>query len=134
MGHPVSRREAIGLRDPYAPAVDPPTSRADDDRPLLAQKPDPEPPPLERQAGAAQQIPLVVTDEVSEQAERHPLGAVPGPSAALPAPDRDDRAPAPPRLEHRDQPPVREAQQRGGKRKRPQVEEQHSRSDERERD
>ena len=59
-----------------AEAVHAPAAGADEQRAGLAHQPDPELAALERQAGVALQLALVVAEQVAEQALGHGLGAL----------------------------------------------------------
>ena len=80
----ISARKVGRIADAYAEREDSPAARADEQRPALAEQPDPEPAPLHRQAAAAQQLALVVAEQVAEQSERDrlacPLAGEPRPS------------------------------------------------------
>ena len=72
VGYPVGRRQ-LAVRGPHAEAVHPPAAGRDEQRAALADQPDAERAALEREAGVALELALVVAEQVAEQALRDRL-------------------------------------------------------------
>lgn len=73
MGDPIAPWQG-GICRPHAVAVDPPATRADEQRPGVTEQPRPEPAPLEHEACSGVQLTRAVTKQVPEQACGNPLG------------------------------------------------------------
>jgi hypothetical protein len=74
MRHPVPGGQVIRLTDPDAEAVDPAPAGPHQDRALLSDEPCSQSAALQGQTGPLEQLALLVTEQVPEQAKRGPLG------------------------------------------------------------
>ena len=109
---PIGGRQ-VALGRPDAEAVDPLPAVRDEHGARLAEQPHAEVAALQRQAGLALELTLLVPEQVAEKALRDRLGAL----VARPS-GRADRVRPAEGVQLRDHPPVREARQRDGHRER----------------